>query len=222
MSAALAHRFARPELLAEALTHRSAIQGGRRSARRIGSNERLEFLGDRVLNLVIAEWLLERHPDEQEGDLGQRHALLVSRDVAARVAEGIGLPGMLSVAPGEARMGVGRAGTVVADAMEAVIGAVFLDGGLEAARAFVRDAWASEMAELTSPPKDPKTALQEWLLARAQPLPDYVLAARTGPSHNPEFTVTVTALGQTGTGIARSKQLAQRAAAADLLEKLGR
>ena len=127
----------------EALTHRSALQG---SGRARGSNERLEFVGDRVLGLVMAEWLAERFPREQEGDLGRRLAHLVSQPVLAAVAEQIGLGGVISVAPGEARAGVKRRATVLADALEAALGAVYYDAGLEGARAVVRRAWEGDDA----------------------------------------------------------------------------
>src|SRR5579875_1259536 len=143
----LGHRFRRPDLLREALTHRSAARKGRGQAKGTGSNERLEFVGDRVLGLLIAEWLAERFPHEQEGELGRRLAQLVSQPVLAGIAEEAGLPAALAVAPGEARAGVRRRATVLADATEAAIGALFLDGGLEAARDFVRRAWEAAMAE---------------------------------------------------------------------------
>ena len=135
----LGYRFTRSDLPREALTHRSALQGKRPvGAFAGGSNERLEFIGDRVLGLLIAEWLAERFPGEQEGDLGRRLAALVSQPVLAQVADTIGLGEALSVAPGEARAGVQRRATVLADALEAALGAIFLDGGLEPAREFVR------------------------------------------------------------------------------------
>ncbi|MGH7153904.1 MAG: ribonuclease III, partial [Acetobacteraceae bacterium] len=184
--AALGHHFARPELLREALTHRSAVQ--RRGHRGDASNERLEFLGDRVLGLLIAEWLVERYPEEPEGDLGPRLADLVSQPVLAGVAEAIGLPAALSVAPGEAKAGVKKRATVLADALEAAIGAIYLDGGLEPARAFVRRAWEPAMTAQAVPPKDAKTALQEWALAHGRDLPVYQEVGRSGPPHAPEFT----------------------------------
>ncbi len=157
----LGHDFVRPDLLREAMTHRSAVSG-RGRARGRGSNERMEFIGDRVLGLLIAEWLAERFPREQEGDLGRRLALLVSQPVLAEVAEGIGLGDALSVAPGEAKAGVRRRATVLADALEAALGALYLDGGLEQAREFVRRAWDAVMIRQEAPPKDAKTSLQEW------------------------------------------------------------
>ncbi len=223
--AILGHQFAEPRLLAEAMTHRSAAHGRRGQHRRgerrgVGSNERLEFIGDRVLGLLIAEWLIERFPDEQEGELGPRHAHLVSRKVLAVIAEQAGLSAALAVAPNEARAGVGQLANVLADAMEASIGALYLDGGLDAARRFVRGAWTPAMDQLVLPPKDPKTALQEWLMARGLALPIYVEETRSGPSHAPVFVISVTAMGQTGTGTAGSKRLAERDAAAALLERL--
>ncbi|HTR16210.1 MAG TPA: ribonuclease III [Acetobacteraceae bacterium] len=217
----IGHSFSRAGLLSEALTHRSAAHGKRLGGRRgAGSNERLEFVGDRVLGLIIAEWLAERFPDEQEGELGPRLAHLVSRPVLASLAETIGLPRALSVAPNEARAGVKALATVLADAMEAVIGAIYLDAGLDVARHFVRTVWEPEMREQVLPPKDPKTALQEWLLARGLPLPNYEVTSREGPSHAPNFVISVRAAGQTGTGAAGSKRVAEREAAADLLRRL--
>jgi ribonuclease III len=213
----LGHAFARPELLREALTHRSAV--ARRRGRGPASNERLEFVGDRVLGLLIAEWLVESYPREQEGELGRRLAHLVSQPVLAGVAEAIGLGAALSVAPGEVKAGVQRRATVLADALEAALGALFLDAGLERARDFVRRAWAEAMETQTAPPKDAKTALQEWAQARGIELPDYRIAARVGPPHAPEFTVTVSVAGRQGTGTARSKRAAEQLAAADLLQE---
>ncbi len=214
----LGHHFARPEWLAEALTHRSALRGRRRTA----SNERLEFVGDRVLGLLIAEWLAERFVSEDEGALGRRLAHLVSGPTLAAIAAELRLPAALAVAPGEARAGVRKRASVLADAMEAVIGALYLDGGLDAARAFVRAAYAPIMAAQGAPPKDAKTALQEWAQGRGLPLPTYRVADRDGPPHAPAFTITVTigADPAAGQGRAGSKQAAEQAAAADLLTRL--
>jgi ribonuclease III len=220
LEAILGHDFTRPELLREAMTHRSALFG-RGRARGRDSNERMEFVGDRVLGLLIAEWLAERFPAEQEGDLGRRLALLVSQPVLVAVAEEIGLGEALSVAPGEARAGVRRRATVLADALEAALGALYLDGGLERARDFVRRAWAGAMDAQVAPPKDAKTALQEWAQARGQELPHYAVTSRIGPPHSPEFVVTVAVGGFSGTGTAGSKRAAEQLAAQDLLRVLG-
>lgn len=225
--AILGHRFRRPDLLREALTHRSAVSGARLGKGRTapstgaGSNERLEFIGDRVLGLLVAEWLAERFPHEQEGALGPRLAHLVSQPTIAAIADRLGMPAVLAVAPGEARAGVRRLATVLADATEAMIGALYLDGGLDPARAFVRRAWAEAMESQTLPPKDPKTALQEWLLGRGMKLPSYELVSREGPPHDPVFVIAVEAAGARGEGKAGSKRAAERIAAAELLGKLG-
>ncbi len=221
----LGHQFAKPALLREALTHRSASPraGARKpSAEKhgVGSNERLEFVGDRVLGLLMAEWLAERFPHEQEGALGRRLSYLVSQPVLAAVAETIGLDDALAVSPGEARAGVRKRATVLADAMEAALGAVYLDGGLAPARAFVRRAWEPAMTTQAEPPKDAKTELQEWAQTRGRDLPLYTVTGRAGPPHAPEFTVTVTAEGASGTGSSTSMSCAETAAAADLLRQV--
>lgn len=223
----LGHVFARPELLREALTHRSAALGrkhvrGRKTPKSTGggSNERLEFIGDRVLGLVMAEWVAERFPNEQEGALGPRHAHLVSREAVAAVAERIGLTGVLTLGANEALAGVGRLTTVLADALEAGLGALYLDGGLAAAQRFIRDAWEPMMQSQVKPPKDPKTALQEVVLARDDKLPAYRVVSRQGPSHAPHFVIEVSARGKTGTGEGGTKRMAERQAATDLLAKL--
>jgi len=215
------HRFVRPELLAEALTHRSAAYGrSRRGPKGRNSNERLEFIGDRVLGLVMAEWLLERFPSEAEGDLGPRLAELVSRQTLVGVAQRIGLSTRLAVAENEAKAGVMTLATVLADAMEAVIGAIYLDAGIAPAQRFVRTAWAPLIEQQKKPPKDPKTGLQEWGLARGLGLPVYRVEKNLGPSHAPCFTISV----RLGDGYAEAegsnKREAERAAAGLLLEKL--
>lgn len=207
--------FANPALLREALTHRSAAgRGGH------GSNERLEFVGDRVLGLIVAEWLAERFPDEQEGKLGPRLAHLVSRPVLAEVAREVGLPDVLSIASGEVRAGVRQRATVLADALEAALGALYMDGGLPVARDFVRRVWGPRIERQIKPPKDPKTALQEFALARGWGLPEYTLLGREGPPHDPMFRVGVAVPGHEGQGQGTSKQAAERAAAADLMARL--
>ncbi len=215
--AILGHAFTRPDLLQEALTHRSAAQTKGRTR---ASNERLEFIGDRVLGLTMAEWLAERFPQEQEGDLGRRLAHLVSQPVLATVAETIGLAAALSVSPGEAKAGVAKRATVLADALEAALGALYMDGGLEAARDFVRRAWNDAMVEQADPPKDAKTALQEWAQKRGKDLPIYEMTGRSGPPHAPEFTVTVTVGTAEAAGTAGNKRAAEQRAAEALLARL--
>lgn len=211
----LGHRFSRPQLLVEALTHRSAA-----GAKGVGSNERLEFIGDRVLGLVVAEWLIERFPDEQEGKLGPRLAALVSKPALAGIAETSDLSKLLSVAPGEARRGVSAQATVQADALEALIGALYLDAGLTAARDFIRRVMGDVVDRQSTPPKDPKTALQEWALKRALPLPLYSVEEMSGPAHAPHFIVKVSVGDAVARGRAGSKRAAEQAAAQAVLEVL--
>jgi ribonuclease-3 len=197
----LGHHFAQPKLLTEALTHRSAA-----GARGHGSNERLEFIGDRVLGLIIAEWLIERFL-----------AALVSRPALAAIAEANGLAALLAVAPGESRRGVRERSTVLADALEAIIGALYLDAGLGAARDFIRRVFAGVVDQQFAPPKDPKTALQEWALKRALPLPAYEVLEQSGPSHAPQFVIQARVGDATAKGEAGSKRAAEQLAASLLL-----
>ena len=215
--ALLGHTFKRPDLLREALTHRSAAQGRGRAR---ASNERLEFIGDRVLGLTMAEWLAERFPREQEGDLGRRLAHLVSQPVLAGVAETVGLAAALSVSPGEAKAGVAKRATVLADALEAALGALYLDGGLDVARNFVRRAWNDAMTVQAEPPKDAKTALQEWAQKRGLDLPAYTITGRSGPPHAPEFTVTVTVGSNDAVGSGGNRRAAEQCAAEALLNRV--
>lgn len=211
----LGHEFQQVTLLAEALTHRSAA-----GAKGVGSNERLEFIGDRVLGLVIAEWLIERFPDEQEGKLGPRLAALVSKPALAGIAERHGVADMIIVAPGEAKRGVSTQANVLADAIEAMIGALYLDAGLNKARHFIRGIFAGTLQEQATPPKDPKTALQEWALKRALPLPAYEVVECSGPSHAPQFVVRVSVEGGSATAAAGAKRIAEQEAARNLLGTL--
>lgn len=226
----LAYHFRKPELLVESLTHRSAVSQNTRKLRHMeggksgqvypkgtGSNERLEFIGDRVLGLLMAEWLLERYPMEQEGALGLRHATLVSRVVLAKIFQVMALKDALIIAPTEEQSGVREMENVQADALEAILGAIYLDGGIDVARQFIRENWHDTIIDQLVPPKDPKTALQEWLLARSYALPVYEVVKAEGPSHAPRFIVSVAACGVVGRGEAGSKRLAERGAAAQLL-----
>ncbi len=217
----MGHHFARPALLREAMTHRSAAHKVRgKRVKGSGSNERLEFVGDRVLGLLMAEWLAERFPQEQEGGLGRRLAHLVSQPVLAAIAEAAGLSTALSVAASESRAGVRNRATVLADAMEAAIGALYFDGGIEPARRFVRRAWEAAMVAQAEPPKDAKTGLQEWAQRRGLDLPAYQVAAREGPPHDPIFVIAVTIGEHTGEGRAGSKRAAEQLAAESLLGQL--
>ncbi len=213
----LGHRFKVPALLQEALTHSSAKRRGGAAI----SNQRLEFLGDRVLGLVIAEDLVSRFPLEDEGALSRRHAALVRRQALAEIALVLELGDWLVLARSEADAG-GRANpSILADALEAVIGALYLDGGLTVAADFVRQHWASLAAPMATPPRDPKTSLQEWAQARGLGLPRYEVVKAEGPAHAPCFDVTVT-LPDLPPAHARagSKRAAEQAAAEQLLETI--
>ncbi|MBX9752322.1 MAG: ribonuclease III [Roseococcus sp.] len=206
----LGHRFRNPGLLEQALTHRSAADPRRQM---LDSNERLEFLGDRVLGLCMAEWLAERFPQEREGDLGKRLATLCSQDIIAPIAEAMGLAAALRVPPSEGRTGLRARATVLADALEAVLGALYLDGGLEVARAMVRREWAAAIEVDAKPPVSAKNRLQEWTLGRGLGLPEYSAVSTTGPSHAPIFVVQVTAAGRSAEGMGENKRAAEQAAA---------
>ena len=211
--AVLGHAFHHPELLRRAVTHASA------EPRAWNAYERLEFLGDRVLALIIAEQLLDRFPHEREGAIAKRHVNLVRREALAEVARAIDLGRYLILSRGEADAGSRNSDTILSDAMEAVIGALYLDGGIEAARAFILEQWNPLLEMDRRPPQDAKTALQEWAQGRGLPLPKYRTVRQTGPAHAPEFLVEVSVDGQNPvTASGRSKRLAEQAAAAGLLE----
>lgn len=212
----LHHTFADPALLDAALTHPST--GEQAGPHRY---ERLEFLGDRVLGVLIAELLLERFPQESEGSLSKRLVALVRREAIAEVAEGLDLAAFIQAAA-SAKADAGRAReSMLADACEALIAALYLDGGLEAARAFVRRYWLPLLEQAGKPPRDPKTALQEWLQGRGLERPVYTVAAQEGPPHAPAFTVEVSAAGgRSARAQAGTKRAAEQAAAGMLLAKL--
>ncbi|MGH7030809.1 MAG: ribonuclease III [Stellaceae bacterium] len=221
----LGHDFARPELLAEALTHPSALVPERRRSRRRKparrGYDRLEFLGDRVLGLVIADLLWRRFADEPEGLLTRRLTQLVRREALAQVAESIGLGRHLVLSHAETVAGAAANPGILADACEAVIAAIYLDGGFAAATGFIRRLWEPLIGETAAPPRDPKTALQEWAQARGLGLPVYQLVATSGPDHAPLFTVMASVAGADGvTEAASSKRAAEAGAAAALLARL--
>ena len=218
IEARIGHLFTDQVLLREALTHRSATRSGRRIQR---SNERLEFLGDRVLDLVIAALLFIRFPDEGEGALSQRQAGLVRRETLAEIAVELGLADWLALARSEDESGGRSNPAILADALEAVIGALYLDGGLAAAEAFIRRHWQQRLSEMRGPPRDAKTALQEWTQSRGLGLPDYRVTRTSGPAHAPTFEIVV-ALADVASATATggSKRAAEQAAAEQLLAEL--
>ncbi len=210
------HRFGDRSVLVEALTHPSATRRGKNAPR---NNQRLEFLGDRVLGLIVAHLLIARFPQEDEGPLSRRHAALVRRETLAEIAGDFGLGDMLIFARSE-EAGNGRVNpSILADALEALIGALYLDGGLEPAERFVREQWEPRVSGMGQPPRDAKTALQEWAQGRGLSLPTYTLIDTSGPAHAPRFEVQV-ALADFAPMVASasSKRQAEQAAAKALLD----
>jgi ribonuclease III len=221
LSETLGHRFARPELLAEALTHASAVPRQRGRGASGQGYERLEFLGDRVLGLVIAELLWHRFPDEAEGALTRRHTQLVRREALAQVARAIDLGRYLILSPGEDVARTREIAGVLGDACEAVIAALYLDGGIAAAERFIHRHWAQLVEADATPPRDPKTALQEWAQGRGHALPRYDTVKIEGPAHDRRFTVSVTVAELAAeTAAGTSKRAAEIAAAAALLARI--
>lgn len=218
LAGCLEYQFRDPALLEQALTHPSAA-GARGAA--VASYERLEFLGDRVLGLVVADLLLDAFPKEPEGALARRHAFLVSREALAEVARGLGLGAYLRMSKGEADSGGRDNPAMLADVCEALIGAMYRDAGLATAYTFVTRHWTPLLHQNRKPPQDAKTALQEWAQARGLPLPNYSERARSGPPHDPRFTVAVQLSGHGEmTGEGRSKRLAEQTAARRMLDEV--
>jgi ribonuclease III len=212
----LGHTFSDPSLLTRALSHASIGDD---------SNERLEFLGDRVLGLIVAERLHSEYPEETEGGLAVRLNALVRRETCARIAVDVGLAPYLIMASSESASGGRKKGAILAGACEAVIAALYLDGGLEPARAFVLRYWDEAFQSLAPELRDAKTALQEWaqsgaLKQKVQPL--YVPTSREGPDHAPLFTIEVRIAGQEPeTGHGPTKRDAEQDAATRMLRRLG-
>ncbi|MEM7170618.1 MAG: ribonuclease III [Pseudomonadota bacterium] len=217
-SARLGHDFKAPDLLRRALTHSSAV-----SATNQGDYERLEFLGDRVLGLVIADLLYHRFPKEPEGSLAKRFAGVVCRDALAEIAREIDLGSQLIIAKAEEEAGERDNPALLSNACEAVIAALYLDGGIAVAKEFIERYWIRLIEADRKPPRDPKTSLQEWSQGRGLSVPKYQILSREGPDHNPIFTVSVTLPKlppMIGTG--SSKRAAEQAAAEKLLFEVER
>ncbi|MBL6750578.1 MAG: ribonuclease III [Nevskia sp.] len=216
LQAALGYRFGDERRLARALTHRSASAD---------NNERLEYLGDALLNFVIADSVFAAFPQASEGDLSRLRATLVREEALAAAARRIGLGDFLRLGSGELKSGGYRRDSILADGLEAVIGAVHLDGGFDAARGVCLRLFAEELGNLPDPLtlKDPKTRLQELLQATGRPLPEYAVLGESGPPHRRSFTVSCRlADGQDdGTvGEGGSRRLAEQQAAQRMLERL--
>ena len=213
----LGHSFRRPELLRRALTHRSFAAD---------HNERLEFIGDGVLNCAIALLLYQRFPELHEGDLSRARANLVNRDTLHRLAVALDLGAEIRLGEGELKSGGTARVSILADAMEAVLGAIMLDGGFDAAYAAIERIYAAELsaADPAETGKDPKTLLQEWLQGRRLPVPEYAIVGVSGEAHMQTFEVVcrIPALNIAANGSGASRRSAEQAAAARAYEQAAR
>ena len=211
----LGYRFRNQALLTEALTHGS-------TQKHKGDYQRLEFLGDRVLGLVIAEHLFRAHPGDEEGLLTHELSSLVRSEACAEAGDTIGLSDLVIIGSGERAKGMNLNRTVLGDAMEALVAAIYLDSGLEEARAFVLRCWDAQLKAPKLAAKDPKTFLQEWALARALPIPAYRIISREGPEHEPVFVVSVEVKDRPpAEGTAKAKRAAEMDAAEQFLKREG-
>lgn len=212
LSERIGHRFKDPEILIRAMTHASISTQNR------PDNERLEFLGDRVLGLVMAEAVLSADTSASEGQLAPRYNALVRREMCAEVARSVDLGAALRLGRSEMMSGGRRKEALLANAMEALIAAVYLDAGYETARTFILRLWGERIQGVDADARDPKTAIQEWAQARKLQPPRYVEVARSGPDHAPVFTIEAQlATGQTAQAQAGSKRQAEQDAARQLL-----
>jgi ribonuclease-3 len=215
LEARIGHSFTTPELLVRAVTHASL------SSQTRPDNQRLEFLGDRVLGLVMAEALLEADPAASEGQLAPRFNAMVRKETCADVARVIGLGDVMKLGRSEMLSGGRRKEALLGDAMEALIAAVYLDGGFDAARSLILALWAERIGTVDHDARDPKTALQEWAQARGMTPPSYTQTGRSGPDHQPIFTVEVVLdNGAREMAQAGSKRIAEQQAARTLLARL--
>lgn len=211
----LGHRFKHPALLIESMTHSSLSSPTR------DDNQRLEFLGDRVLGLVISEALLDHDPNAAEGLLAPRFNAMVRKETCADVAREIDLGAALKMGRSEMLSGGRRKQALLADALEAVIAAVYRDAGYDVARKLVLNLWGKRVASAQKDARDAKTSLQEWAQSRGMPPPKYVEVSRSGPDHAPVFDIEARLEdGHVTKASATSKRQAQQAAAAEMLEKL--
>lgn len=214
----LGHRFKDVGLLERALTHAS-VRGGKIAR---FDNERLEFIGDRVLGLAIAEILNQQYPEASEGELARRYNRLVRGEACAKVARNIGLGAHLILSESEADSGGRDKTTILADAAEALLGAIFIDGGFEKARTVVRKLWQEQSEPVPEVAVDAKSALQEWAQGQGLALPRYTVVSRKGPDHAPRFTAEVIISGRApAQGEGASKRIAEQAAATALLTREG-
>jgi ribonuclease-3 len=215
----IGYRFKDTALFDSALSHISALKGTRNRA---GSYQRLEFLGDHVLGLVISDMLFRTFPKADEGELSRRLADLVRKETCAEIARTVDLGAAIRLGSSEANAGGRTRPAILADVCEALIGAVYLDGGFPAAEALVGRLWEARLRTTAQPLRDPKTVLQEWAQARGLPTPVYREVARSGPDHDPEFRVAVQLPHRApAEGTGRSKRAAEQAAAAAMMKREG-
>lgn len=213
----IGYEFQQFELLEQALSHSSALHGGEKAK----SYQRLEFLGDRVLGLAVAAMLLEGFPKASEGDLSRRFAELVRAETCTVVAREMEADKAVRLGKAKGVM-TKLSDSILADVTEAIIGAVFLDGGYEPSAALVERFWSDRVLDPAMPRRDPKTQLQEWAQGRGLPMPIYQEVERTGPDHNPRFRVEVLlAERASAQGVGKSKRAAEQAAASAMLEREG-
>jgi ribonuclease-3 len=216
----IGYQFADKALLERALTHISALSGGPQN--RVASYQRLEFLGDHVLGLVISDMLYRAFGRANEGELSRRLADLVRKDACADVARAMELGPELKLGNSESQAGGRKRATILADVCEALLGAVFVDGGYQAAAQVIEAFWKPRMMRPVRSLRDPKTMLQEWAQARGLPTPVYEEVSRTGPHHDPKFRVAVTLPERPpAEGTGSSKRAAEQAAAAEMLAREG-
>lgn len=215
--AQIGYTFKDPAKLERALTHPSAVASGDMVRQ---SNQRLEFLGDRVLNLVIAERLIERRQSDSEGDLAPRLNRLVRKSACAEAMRHLSLQKFLILSESEIASGGRERESTLGDACEAVIAAIYQDGGLTPARKFIERAWAPQFDSAPAEVRDPKTLLQEWAQGNGHPLPDYIVTGRSGPDHAPVYEVEVRLPVGSAAATGSSKREAERQAAALILQTL--
>ena len=217
--ARIGHKFADPALLMTAMTHVSALKPTRKRGE---SYQRLEFLGDHVLGLIVSDMLYRSFPNADEGEMSKRLADLVRKESCADVAKSLGLADDIKLGAVGAGAGARLRKSVLGDICEAVIGAVFLDGGYAAAKEFVERNWTERMRKPRQPLRDPKTVLQEWAQGKGLPTPVYREVERTGPHHDPQFRVAVDLPGLApAEGVGGSKRAAEKVAASVMIEREG-
>lgn len=220
LEARIGYSFSDKSLLERALTHISALSGGPQN--RVSSYQRLEFLGDHVLGLVISDMLYRNFPKANEGELSKRLADLVRKETCASVAKDMDLGPELRLGNSESHAGGRLRTTILADACEGLVGAVFVDGGYSAAETLIAKFWQDRMVQSLKPTRDAKTMLQEWAQARGLPTPAYKEVARTGPHHDPQFRIAVVLPDKPpAEGVGTSKRAAEQAAAAAMLTSVG-